>query len=232
MPPERWSYVLPALWGGLAGLFIFVGFYQFLRSLVTGPVSINAPIFRLNFIVTAVLAIAILDEPVTALKLAGFVVALVATWLLVGGMSAGARGTISRQSLLQVFSATLAFGAANFFHKMGLHQGMPPETMLAAQAVVFISLSTAFTRVTEGTVRMPPETWRHAVPAAIVLIAAFLFLLHGLSVGPASVLVPIAQMGFVVTATLGIVFLRERFTARMAAGLSAATVALALLALG
>ena len=222
----------PALWGGLAGLFIFVGFYQFLRSLVTGPVSINAPIFRLNFIVTALLAIVILGEPLTGLKVAGFALALVATWLLVGGAGAGARVAISRPSLLQVLSATLFFGAANFFHKMGLHQGMSPETMLAAQAVVFISLSTLFTRVTEGTVRLPPQTWRHAVPAAIVLIAAFLFLLHGLSVGPASVLVPIAQMGFVVTAALAIVFFGERFTGRMAAGLSAATVALAMLAFG
>jgi drug/metabolite transporter (DMT)-like permease len=221
-----------ALWGCLAGLFILFGFYQFLRSLVTGSVSINAPIFRLNFIVTALLAIAILGEPLTWLKLAGFALALAATWLLVGGATGGPKPEINRQSLLQVLSATLAFGAANFFHKMGLYQGMPPETMLAAQAIVFISLSTLLTGITEGTVRVPAKTWPHAVPAAIVLIAAFLFLLHGLSIGPASVLVPIAQMGFVITAALGIVLFGEPFTGRKAAGLSAAAVALAILAYG
>lgn len=222
----------PALWGALAGLLIYVGFYQFLRSLVTGPVSINAPIFRLNFIVTALLAIAVLREPLTMLKLAGFGLALAATWLLVGGVSGGGKREVSRTSLAQVFSAMLAFGAANFCHKMGLHQGMPPETMLAAQAIVFCSLSTLFTRLTEGTWRMPPQAWRHAVPAAIVLIAAFLFMLYGLSVGPASVLVPIAQMGFVITAALGIAFVAEPLTGRVAAGLSAALVALAMLAYG
>ena len=41
----------------LAGLVIFVGFYYFLRALATASVSIVAPIFRLNFIVTAALAL-------------------------------------------------------------------------------------------------------------------------------------------------------------------------------
>ena len=33
-------------WGGLAGLFIFIAFYNFLRSLAGGSVSINASIFQ------------------------------------------------------------------------------------------------------------------------------------------------------------------------------------------
>ena len=37
-----------ALWGGLAGLFLLTGFNAFLRSLETGLVSINAPIFQLG----------------------------------------------------------------------------------------------------------------------------------------------------------------------------------------
>jgi multidrug transporter EmrE-like cation transporter len=44
--------------------------------------------------------------------------------------------------------------------------------------------------------------------------------------------VPIAQMGFVVTALLGFLFLREPFTARKGAGLVAALAALASLAYG
>ena len=49
-----------ALWGSLAGLFVFVGLYCFARSLAAGSVSTNASIFRLNFIVTAFLAILLL----------------------------------------------------------------------------------------------------------------------------------------------------------------------------
>ncbi len=222
---------LPALWGCMAGLFIFIGLHQFLRSLENGPVSITAPVFRLNFIITALMAIVVLDEPVTLLKVVGFVFALAATWLLVAGLPRGAQ-EIGRAFFMQVAIATLTMGAANFFHKLGLHFGMTPETMLAAQAIVFVSLATAFTRVTERSLRVPAITWRYSVPAAIVLVAAFLLLLHALSIGPASALVPIAQMGFVVTSALGIALLGEPFTGRKAAGLAAALAALTALAFG
>ena len=75
-----------ALWGNLAGLFLFLGFYLFARSLRTGPVSVNGPIFRLGFVVTVVLAIVTLGEPLTLAKAGGLALALAA----VLGMALGA----------------------------------------------------------------------------------------------------------------------------------------------
>ena len=60
-----------ALWGSLAGLVMFFAFYNFSRSLRTGSISTNAPIFRLSFTLTAALAIGFLHEPLTLMKLAG-----------------------------------------------------------------------------------------------------------------------------------------------------------------
>jgi drug/metabolite transporter (DMT)-like permease len=220
----------PAAWGGLAGLLIFVGFYNFLRSLAAGAVSINAPIFRLNFVLTAILAIAVLGEPLRPAMPVALVLALASTWLLLGGTARSA--TIDRGSLVSVLIATVALGAANFFHTLGLRQGSSPETMLAAQAAVFVTLSTVFVRVVDGKIAPPAATWSHAAAAAVVLIFAFLFMLHAITRGPASVLVPIAQMGFVVTAALGILVLGEPITARKAGGLAAALASLAVLAFG
>src|SRR5258708_34070346 len=44
------------LWGGLAGLFILIGFYNFAHSLKAGSISVNAPGFRLSFVITAALS--------------------------------------------------------------------------------------------------------------------------------------------------------------------------------
>jgi drug/metabolite transporter (DMT)-like permease len=219
-----------AAWGALAGLLIFIAFYNFLRSLAAGSVSINAPIFRLNFVITAILALAILHEPVRAAMPVALVLALAATWLLLGGAARNA--TIDRGSLVAVLIATVTLGAANFFHTLGLRHGSSPETLLAAQAAVFVILSTVFARVVDGRIAPPAAMWKHAAAAAIVLICAFLFMLHAIALGPASVLVPIAQMGFVVPAALGIVVLHEPMTARKAAGLAAALATLAVMAFG
>ncbi|HWI25506.1 MAG TPA: EamA family transporter [Stellaceae bacterium] len=223
-----------ALWGCLAGLFVLVGFYNYVRSLRVGAVSIVAPVFRLNFIITAALAILWLSEPLTASKAAGFLLALLAAWLLLGGAAplGSADPLLARRPLLQVTLATLAVGVANFCYKLGLIAGATPETMLAAQAVVFSSLLTATTFAVNGTIRPARGLFRHSLPAAIVLVAASLFLLHGLQRGDASVVVPIAQMGFVIAAVLGIAFFGETLSLRKIAGLCVATAALAALTLG
>src|SRR5260221_14168825 len=49
-------FVAGSLWGAFAGLFILIGFYNFAHSLKSGSISINAPVFRLSFVLTAPLA--------------------------------------------------------------------------------------------------------------------------------------------------------------------------------
>ena len=220
-----------ALWGSLAGAFVFVGFYNFVRSLATGPVSINAPIFRLNFVVTALLAIALLGETLTGRKLAGLTLALGATWLLLGARMPGERAHEDRGALLRVLLATLALGVANFLHAVGLREGVLPETMLAAQAIVFMPLTNLAVLAADRRVAAPRAAWGYGAVMSLVLFGAFVCLLHGISLGQASVVVPIAQMGFIVTAVLGTLLLREPLTLRKGLGLAAAAAALAALAL-
>jgi len=221
-----------ALWGSLAGLFVFIGFYYFIRSLTTGAVSINASIFRLNFIVTVLLVVAFLGEPLTPRKIAGLALALIATWLLLGAEAAAdhAPNDARRRSLIQVVVATLAFGASNFFHTVGLRHGAVPETLAVAQAALFMPLATVVVYFADRRLRPPPVTFKYGTAAAIVLLGATVFLLRGVAGGQASVLVPIAQMGFIVAALLGIFILRERVTVRKLAGLLSALIALAVLA--
>jgi len=221
-----------ALWGSLAGAFVFLGFYYFIRSLAAGSISINASIFRLNFVVTVFLVVVLLGEPLTPSKIAGLALALLATWLLLGAESSRNRPTddTTRRSLVLVAVATLAFGTSNFFHTIGLRHGALPETLAVAQAVLFMPLATVVVYVADRKLRPPPMTFKYSVPAAIVLVGATICLLHSVAGGEASVLVPIAQMGFVVAALLGIFILRERVTVRKVIGLAMGLAALAALA--
>jgi drug/metabolite transporter (DMT)-like permease len=221
-----------ALWGSLAGAFIFIGFYYFIRSLAAGSVSTNASIFRLNFIVTAFLAIALLGEPLSPSKVAGLALALLATWLLLGDGAATNRlpNEVRRRSLTQVAVATLAFGASNFFHTVGLRHGAVPETLAVAQAALFMPLATIVVYFVDRKILPPPVRFKYPAAAAIALLGATIFLLRGVAGGQASALVPITQMGFIVAALLGIFALRERITVRKAIGLASALAALGVLA--
>lgn len=217
-----------AMWGAAAGLFLFVALYNFTQSLHGGAVSTNAPIFRLNFTLTAALAILLLGETLTPAKAIALGLALVAVWLLLA--EAGVeRGKISFTSLSQVLLATVTMALTNLFYKIGLQHGAPPETMVAAQAWMFCSLATVSGVMHDG-MRVPRRGWSYAGLAALALFGAFVLLLHALALGPASVLVPVAQMSFVITALAGIAMFGERLDLRKGLGLAVAAVALVLFA--
>lgn len=221
-----------SLWGAFAGLFAFAGFYNFARSLKTGAVSINAPIYRLSFVLTAVLAVWLLGEPLTWNKLAGLALALIAVWLLLAAPARSQEGAPDMASILRVVIATICIGIANLIYKFGLLGGATPAMVLLTQAAVAVSLATALSAGIDGGIRPSAATWRYSIPAAFALVFAFICLVEGLAVGEVTVMVPIAQLGFVVVAIVGMGLLHEPVTSRKIIGLLAAAAALICLALG
>jgi drug/metabolite transporter (DMT)-like permease len=222
------------LWGCMAGLFMTVGFYNVAYSLKSGSISINAPVFRLSFVITTLLAVCRLRETLKFYKVGAIACALLAVWILLGapaGLDTSPRHA-NRASLMRVLVATVSVGIGNVIYKFGLRAGATPASLIIAQALVVVTLSTALVASTDRRIRPPGVTLRYAPAAAIVLALAFGFLVEGLVRGDASVVVPIAQTGFGVTAAIGFLFLHEPFTLRKGAGLIAALVALATFAYG
>lgn len=224
-------FVAGSLWGALAGLFVLVGFYNFAHSLRSGSISINAPVFRLSFVLTAGLAIALLGEPLTGYKVAGIALALGAAWLLLGGPVQG-EAHETRSSLIRVLLATVSVGIGNFIYTLGLRAGATPGSLIVTQAAVVVPLATAFVGIVDRRIHPAGAVLRYAPMAALVLALAFALMVESMARGEASVAVPIAQMGFVVTALLGFLFLREPFTVRKGIGIMAALAALGSLAHG
>jgi uncharacterized membrane protein len=112
-----------------------------------------------------------------------------------------------------------------------LQHGALPETIIAAQAWAFSSTATLVVLLRERRLRVLPSAWRYSALAAVALVAAFVLLLHGLALGPASVLVPVAQMSFVFTALMGAAMFHETLDMRKRIGLAVAAGALALFAI-
>ncbi|MFN0300758.1 MAG: EamA family transporter [Burkholderiales bacterium] len=219
-----------SLWGAVAGVFAFTGFYNFAKSLQKGSVSINAPIFRLNFAITAALAMALLGESLGTMKIIGLSLAPIAVWLLAGAGGGAAERRASAESLVRVLVATVGVGIANFIYKISMAGGSTPAAMLVVQAAVAVALATIMVARLDGFARPNNATIRHALAAASLLAGAFVLLLEGLTRGEASVIVPIAQLGLIVSSLLGIFVMREAATGRKVIGILFAIGALVALA--
>ena len=231
------------LWGCGAGFFVFIAHINFARSLRSGSVSLIAPIFRLSFTVTTALAVLLLGEPLGPWKIAGLAAALLAVWLLLGGEARAASVPGAARAALflvvgagdvcedQALVAMAAMGVANFLYKVGAATGGTPATFIAGQASAFLPLATAYAWLSDRESLPPRAAWAHAGTTAMVFLLGLVLLFESLKRGEASVMVPISQMGFVVTAAYGVLVLREPITRRKAGGLLLAFGALFFLAL-
>lgn len=65
-----------------AGVFLAIGILAYYRALALGPVSVVTPVFGLFLITSSVVGMAVLGESVTARKLAGIALAVLAVYLV------------------------------------------------------------------------------------------------------------------------------------------------------
>ncbi len=152
-------------------------------------------------------------------------------WLLLGNSAAGARVEIPREAITRVLLATVATGIAFFLFKLALRQGATPATVLLCQVIALSSAATAFSIYLDRGFAASRTALRYGIPFGVSQAIGFGALVIGLAVGEASILVPIGQLSFVLTAVIGLTFLKEAVTARKLVGLASAVGAVALLAL-
>ena len=101
-------------------------------------------------------------------------------------------------------------------------------TMVAAAAIANALLGGAFAGKTAGDLARPGALWAYAAGLALTVAVGSLF--KGLSLGPASVVVPIYGMFIIGGAVLGILFLHEPVTLRRILGLALAVAGVYLVA--
>jgi drug/metabolite transporter (DMT)-like permease len=210
------------------GFITFLALYNFLGSLKSGAVSVIVPIFRLSFIITTILAVFFLDERFTLLKFLALCASLCAVFLLLGGEK---KTSISQKALIQVIIATVLMGVASFIYKVGTLWGGTPATIITGQVSIFFPLALGFAFYKDRGFNPIPVAWKYGASASIFFLIALILLLSGLKIGEASTLVPISQMGFIVTALMGYFLLKEPFTVRKYLGLACAFSALIFLSI-
>jgi len=214
-----------SLWGLVTGALTFVSSYSFLRSLQApgGQVSVNAPIYRLNLVVTAILAITFLGESITWTKVVGLMLAVTAVLML---SETSLRSLGSRPGgVVWALVAMAAIGLVHLLYKIAVMLGAPPPLLIFGQFCSFIVIALCYSIWVEGGLRLTRTIWTHAPICGILNASGRIVLAWALQSGEASAAVPISQMSFVFTFILAVPLFGEPLSGRKAAGLLAAVLA-------
>ena len=213
----------PFFYGMCAGVTLYFALLYFAISLSTGDVSIVAPVFRSSFILASLLAIIFLNESISVTKVIAFVLAVVAAFLLLSSLKPGAPKatdlTKTRNTIRTLTIATLLMGVTGFIYKLAATAGGNSMSIVNGQVAVFFPLAFITCYYREKRIVIAWKSIHLGCAAALFLFSGLYLLLEALKFGPASTIVPISQMGFVITAILGVFIFKEKVSAQKILGL-------------
>lgn len=213
-----------------AGLCLFCAVTLFLRSLRTGDATVNVPVYKLSFIVTALGAFIFLGEAVTVAKLIAIGLAVIGI-LSLADIDKLITGSTNARSLSLLLPATGLYGLYSLLQKLGAAHHIPAASFLVVQGLTFVVPAFLLAWQEDG-FALTPATLSHAPLCALLLSSSLFLLLLSLKEGEASVNIPIVQLSFIITSLLAVVVLRESVTPRKVIGTIAAVLAVLVFAFG
>ena len=226
--PLAWD-TSAALWGTLAGAVLMCANALLIESLAGINVSLGSTIYRLNTIAVVAFAVAYLDEPLTAPKLAGVLLGVLAVVLLYHRGGRGGDNRLLRFSVWLVIVAALLRAAFGVLAKIGVSGGTDPFLLM-----IYIGVGWTVAAILYGTLRRKrvaanTGVLRYAAMSGTLVCLVASFLLLGLRVGEASVVIPIANMSFVAALLISAASGMERLTMQKILAVASAALAIVLL---
>jgi transporter family protein len=213
--------ITTVFFGVCCGILVYTSVLLFLKSLSKGQASINVTIFRLSFIITAILAIIFIHEEATLGK---FLAVSLAAFSIIALSKSLETKNMHYSVLIQLLFATFLYGLFGFIYKVAISTGSTPTGIVAMQGATFFTLSFITSKI-KNSISISRSVLTHAPICGVLLVSSFLLLLESLKFGEVSVNFSIVQLSFVFTSILAIVFLGEKFKMLNFFGIAAAVLA-------
>ncbi|HZK48720.1 MAG TPA: EamA family transporter, partial [Thermoleophilia bacterium] len=220
------------LWGLAAGALLTASNILLLESLAHIDVSLGSTIYRLNTVGVVVLSLVFLGEQMGWHRGLGVALGLTAVLLL---YRRGGHGEATGRRFALFF--TLAVAASSFraaygiVSKAGLADGAALPSVLVIGAVCWIVGGAVYAFLRENRLRITPKKAAYSLVSGVLVFLIVNSLLLAVEHGEASVVIPIANMSFVVALLLSIGLRMERLTWRTAVAVVVSVCSVILLSL-
>lgn len=213
-----------------AGLLIALANLCLIESLTHMDVGLASTLYRLNTIGVVVLAAALLAEPITAAKASGVLLGVIAVALLYDRSRIAVHPRLfARYFWLAVLASAMRAGFGIVAKAADL-QGVDLRMLLLVNAPVWIVAGGAYAIFRERRLRLTRVKVKYAVVSGLLICGVANFLALALERGEASVVVPIANMSFLVALLISVALGMERLTRRKLLAVATTVVAIIVLA--
>ncbi len=219
-------------YGLFAGLCLTLSNLLLLESLTHINLSLGSTIYRLNTIGVVVLAYIFLGESLGGMKLLGIGLGIAAVGLLyrpdTTSVAQEKRGQFLPFFLMAVAASLFRAGYGVITRGGILHQA-DPQTMLLFCALSWVVGGALYARLREGRFQLTSKKIRYALVSGVLVFLVVDFLMLAVKYGEASIVIPIANMSFVMAMILSVALRFESFSFRKGAAMVVACLAIAAL---
>ncbi len=217
------------LFGLVAGVLVTLSNLLLIESLTHLEISLGSTVYRLNTIGVVILSFLFLAEPLGTFKLSGIVLGLVAALLLYQrGHPHTPLDSVSMFFWVVVLASALRAGFA-VVTKAGLSQGAHGPTMLVISSACWVVGGLCYAWLRERRIRITKKKAAYALLSGSLVFAIVNTLFAALERADASIVVPIANLSFVVALSISVAMGMERFTARKVVAIIFAGTSIAML---
>jgi drug/metabolite transporter (DMT)-like permease len=218
-----------ARYGVAAGALLVVSNLLLLESLARVDLSLGSTIYRLNTVGVVALSWLLLGERIGAAKAAGVTVGVAAVLLLSHRPARHAHGARDGLFVLAVVVASLLRAAYGVTTRQAMLSGASRPVLLLLVSATWILGGALYALLRERRLRFTREKAVYSALSGTLVFIIVLTLLLAVERGEASVVIPIANMSFVVALAASLLTGMERLTARKGLAVGFAAVAIVLL---
>lgn len=204
------SGIEPTLfYGSIAGFLLVCSNILLLESLKKIDTSLGSTIYRLNTIVVVFLSIIFLNEIISSMKLIGISLGIIAVMLLFKS-NKNLESHVTYSTFLWIaVTASVFRGLYGVISKAGLLNGASAETMLLIASFFWVIGGIAYALLREKRFKVTRIKVKYSIISGILVFLIVNTLIAGLQIGEASIIIPIANLSFLVALTLSVIMKME-----------------------
>lgn len=209
----------------LSGLATGASWLCYFKALQLGDVNKVVPVDKSSTVLSVLLAVALLREPIGPAKAAGVAGIALGTWLMLERKRTAERRNAEGPWLPLAFGSALFAALTAILGKLGI-SGVNAELGTALRTCVVLVMAWGMVLITgkgRSVREVPGSELGFLLLSGLATGASWLCYYRALQKGPASVVVPIDKLSILVTVAFSRIVFHERLTRRSGAGLALIT---------
>ncbi len=216
-------------YGLAAGVALTLSNLLLIESLTHIEVSLGSTIYRLNTLGVVLLSVLLLQESMSLYKTAGIASGVMAILLLLQAPGLGIDLRLHRLFIGLAILASLLRAIYGVVTKAALNQGADSDLLMLIAALCWILGGAAYAVLREGRFRLSGKKLIYGAVSGLLVTLIVNFLVAAVALGEASVVIPIANLSFVVALLLSLALGWERLSPRKLSAIVCAVVSIWLL---